>query len=757
MLEQDVILGHLNDLQKQAVETLEGPVLILAGAGSGKTRALTHRIANLMAQGVPPWSILAVTFTNKAANEMKARIRKLLKIADEVGSDPTHLPLMGTFHSICVRMLRRDIEAIGRDRNFVIYDGDDQEKVMAQALKDLKIAPEELKPRAALGGIGRFKCEAISPSTVKSQATTWQTQRLAEVYARYQTLLRESNALDFDDLLSETVRLLQERPEVLKRYQQQWQYLHVDEYQDTNHVQYLLVNLLAQEHRNLCVIGDPDQSIYAFRGADIRNILEFKNDYKDAMTIKLEQNYRSTQIILDGADAVIAANPNRPQKKMWTERKDGPKIVVEEVNDERMEAERAIRTVQERQKDGVPLSDQVILYRTNAQSRLFEEACLRLGVAYRIIGGVKFYARREVKDVLAYLHTVLNPSDIVSLLRIINVPARKIGNTTLARLQQYCNERSLSLWQAIKHIEMVDGLNEPTKKRLSDFGSIITKLQGRAEEVPVSALTTELLSATGMEKWVRDGTDEGETRWQNILELQSVMHKYDALEPRVSLTSFLEEAALISEVDKLDTQQGDALTLMTLHLCKGLEFRSVIVSGCEEGIFPHSMSHMDKDQLEEERRLMYVGMTRAKEHLQLMHARSRMLWGDMQSNARSRFLDDIPQQVLEVKSDAMGSKFGWLSNARGNYSGVKSSPKRGDDFNQDVSDIFENDSQDGDDGYAAADAIAEGSRVLHKVFGLGTVERRLGDIVEIAFDSGNRKKLALSIAPLTLLENAEAA
>jgi DNA helicase-2/ATP-dependent DNA helicase PcrA len=661
MLEQDVILGHLNDLQKQAVETLEGPVLILAGAGSGKTRALTHRIANLMAQGVPPWSILAVTFTNKAANEMKARIRKLLKIADEVGSDPTHLPLMGTFHSICVRMLRRDIEAIGRDRNFVIYDGDDQEKIMAQALKDLKIAPEELKPRAALGGIGRFKCEAISPSTVKSQATTWQTQRLAEVYARYQTLLRESNALDFDDLLSETVRLLQERPEVLKRYQQQWQYLHVDEYQDTNHVQYLLVNLLAQEHRNLCVIGDPDQSIYAFRGADIRNILEFKNDYKDAVTIKLEQNYRSTQIILDGADAVIAANPNRPQKKMWTERKDGPKIVVEEVNDERMEAERAIRTVQERQKDGVPLSDQVILYRTNAQSRLFEEACLRMGVAYRIIGGVKFYARREVKDVLAYLHTVLNPNDIISLLRIINVPARKIGNTTLARLQQYCNERSLSLWQAIKHIEMVDGLNEPTKKRLSDFGSIITKLQGRAEEVPVSALTTELLSATGMEKWVRDGTDEGETRWQNILELQSVMHKYDTLEPRVSLTSFLEEAALISEVDKLDTQQGDALTLMTLHLCKGLEFRSVIVSGCEEGIFPHSMSHMDKDQLEEERRLMYVGMTRAKTHLRLLCARSRNLYGQMQNNAPSRFLDDLPDAVIERRSDELLSAFAWAS------------------------------------------------------------------------------------------------
>ncbi len=757
MLDNEAIFGQLNPLQRQAVETLEGPVLILAGAGSGKTRALTHRIANLMAQGVPPWSILAVTFTNKAANEMKARIRKLLKIADEHGTDPTHLPHMGTFHSICVRMLRRDIENIGRDRNFVIYDSDDQDKVMGLALKELKIAPEEMKPRAALGAIGRFKCEAISPSVVKSQATTWQTQRLSEIYAKYQSMLRESNALDFDDLLNETLRMLQECPAVLERYQSQWQYLHVDEYQDTNHVQYLLVNLLAGKNRNLCVIGDPDQSIYAFRGADIRNILEFKNDYKDAVTIKLEQNYRSTQLILDAADGVIAANPDRPPKKMWTERKTGPKVALEEVSDERMEAERAIRTVQARLKDGIPLSEQVILYRTNAQSRLFEEACLRLGVQYRIVGGVKFYARREVKDVLGYLFTILNPSDTISLLRVINVPARKIGNTTLGRLQQYCNERSLSLWQAIKHIEMVDGLNEPTKRRLGEFGNIITRLQARATQIPVSQLTQELLKDVGMEKWVRDGTDEGETRWQNVLELQSVMHKYDNLEPGVSLTSFLEEAALISEVDKLDNQTGDALTLMTLHLCKGLEFRSVIIGGCEEGVFPHSMSHMDKAQLEEERRLMYVGMTRSKEHLLLMHARSRMLWGDMQSNARSRFLDDIPNTVLEVKSDALDSKFGWLSSARSSYSNIKTSHRKpaGDDFNQDVSDIFENDSQDSQDVHAV-DSIGEGTRVLHKVFGLGTVRRRAGDIVEIAFDSGNTKKLALSIAPLTVLEGAEA-
>ncbi len=757
MLENDVIFGHLNPLQRQAVETLEGPVLILAGAGSGKTRALTHRIANLMAQGIPPWNILAVTFTNKAANEMKARIRKLLKIADESGTDPSHMPHMGTFHSICVRMLRRDIEAIGRDRNFVIYDGDDQDKAMGMVLKELQIAPEEMKSRAALSAIGRFKCEAMSPAAVKAQATTWQTQRLSSIYSKYQSMLKESNALDFDDLLNETLRMLQECPDVLKRYQNQWQYIHVDEYQDTNHVQYMLVSLLSQEHRNICVIGDPDQSIYAFRGADIRNILEFKNENKDAVIIKLEQNYRSTQLILDGADGVIAANPDRPPKKMWTDRKTGPKIALEEVGDERAEAERAIRSVMQHQKEGMTLSDQVILYRTNAQSRLFEEACLRLGVPYRIVGGMKFYARREVKDVLAYLFTILNPSDTISLLRVINVPSRKIGNTTMGRLQQYCNERSLSLWQAIKHIEMVDGLNEPTKKRLSEFGLTITKLQQRANEVTVSNLTTELLKEVGMEKWLRDGTEEGETRWQNVLELLSVMHKYDALEPKVSLTSFLEEAALISEVDKLEAP-GDALTLMTLHLCKGLEFQSVIIGGCEEGVFPHSMSHMDKAQLEEERRLMYVGMTRSKEHLRLMHARSRMLWGETQSNVRSRFLDDIPSSVLEVKSDDMGSKYGWLSSQRSSFSNIKTSHRTsGNDFNQDVSDIFENDSQDAAEGYNAADAIADGSRVLHKVFGLGTVERRLGDIVEIRFDSGNTKKLALSIAPLQLLEGAEAA
>jgi DNA helicase-2/ATP-dependent DNA helicase PcrA len=457
------------------------------------------------------------------------------------------------------------------------------------------------------------------------------------------------------------VRLFTECPDILERYRNTWRFLHVDEYQDTNHAQYLFISLLAKRDKNLCVIGDPDQSIYSFRGADIRNILQFRQEYPDAVSIKLERNYRSTQQVLDAADGIIAANPNRPKKKMWTDRKDGAKIALCEVIDERREAEEAVRRVLERKRQGTPLGQQVILYRTNAQSRQFEEACLRAGVAYRILGGMKFYARREVKDLLAYLYVILNPNDTISLLRIINVPSRKIGETTLARLQNFCNERSISLWQAMKHIEMVSDLNEGTKNRIVTFVSLIEKLQTFARSTAVSALAEKVIADAGLEKSVRDRTDEGETRWENVLELVSVTRKYDALPPQESLMSFLEEVALVSEVDKLNDAGADALTLMTLHLCKGLEFSSVTIAGCEEGILPHSASQLDRADLEEERRLLYVGMTRAKDSLTLMHAMSRMLWGSVQSNPRSRFLDDLPGGVIDVKSDSIESKFGWLA------------------------------------------------------------------------------------------------
>lgn len=747
----DPILDPLNPAQREAVLQTEGPSFILAGAGSGKTRALTHRIAYLISKGIEPWQILAVTFTNKAANEMKERVKNLLHItvAQEQapfdyaqGDRQQRLPVMGTFHSVCARILRRDIEHLGRDRSFVIYDGDDQEKLVKELLKEMKIDETELKARAALGYIGRFKSEAITPKDAQLQATTARMHHVINAYDRYEKALRTSNALDFDDLLLETVRLFREVPKVLERYQRTWKYLMVDEYQDTNHAQYLFVTLLATAHKNLCVIGDPDQSIYAFRGADIRNILEFKKDYPNAAEHVLDRNYRSTQIILTAADEVIAKNPRRPQKKMWTDRVDGPKVVVNEVRDERAEAEDAVKTAIRRRGEGIALNNQVILYRTNAQSRLFEESCMRLGIPYRIVGGTKFYLRREIKDVLAYLYVVLNPRDTLSLLRVINVPSRKIGQTTLERLQAFCARESIGLWEALQRTEEITDLSEAVAERLRKFVELITTARAKADLLPVTDLTRWLLGATGMERWVRDDTDEGEDRWSNVEELLSVMRKYDQLEPRTSLLSFLEEASLVSEVDKLNDVKDDALTLMTLHLCKGLEFEAVTIAGCEEGIFPHSSSMFDPEQLEEERRIMYVGMTRAKMHLRLLLTRSRMLWGETRANARSRFLDDLPNSCTENRSDDILSAFAWASEHREELQTRKEKLQTDLEFNQDLSPSSASETQE---------TIIVGERVSHPKFGAGTVLEVRGDIARIRFDSGTEKTLALSIAPLRKL------
>ena len=749
---EDLITANLNEPQKQAVLHTEGPLLILAGAGSGKTRALTHRIAHLIHQGVPPWQILAVTFTNKAATEMKERIENMLHITEgeELGQwnmNAGKLPVMGTFHSICARILRRDIDKIGRDRSYVIYDTDDQERLMKEILKEMGIDDKEIKPKAALGYISRFKSEALSPKEAEVQATTARMHHVIDAYKKYQKALFEANALDFDDLILETVKLFHEVPEVLEKYQRTWQYLHVDEYQDTNHAQYLFISLLAKSHHNLCVIGDPDQSIYAFRGADIRNILEFESEYPSATRIKLEQNYRSTQLVLDAADGIIDANPNRPEKKMWTERKEGPKVIVQELADEKKEALEAVKAADElHRRKAVKLSDQVILYRTNAQSRLFEEACLRHGIPYRIVGGVKFYARREVKDVLAYLHVILNPFDTVSLLRIINVPSRKIGLTTISKIQAFASENSMGLWDALCAVDHIDTINEPTKQRIGTFTELIRTFQEKAKHSVVSELSHFLIREIDLEPWLRDDTEEGENRWGNVQELLSVMHKYDALDPEASLTSFLEEVSLVSEVDKLADKGTDALTLMTLHLCKGLEFENVIIAGCEEGSFPHSNSLFEKDPLEEERRLMYVGMTRSKNHLRMLLTRSRMLWGQSQANAPSRFLDDLPDAVIERRSDEVLSAFAWASKKGESGLGTGVQPFRQGkndlniEFNQDLDFSQDDMNQDHD--------LSVGSRVIHPSFGEGTVTSLRGDIVEIDFDNGQSKTLALSIAPI---------
>lgn len=744
------ILASLNEPQREAASHIHGPSLILAGAGSGKTRALTHRIAYMLEQGIQPWQILAVTFTNKAATEMKDRIKTLLHIQnpdmpsplEDITKQTGRLPVMGTFHSICARVLRKEIQHLGRDRSFVIYDTDDQEKLMKNVLKEMRIDEKEMKARAALSYIGKFKSEAVSPKEAMVQATTDRMHRVIQAYQRYQDALLSANALDFDDLLLEAVRLFHEVPDVLDRYQETWRYLHVDEYQDTNHTQYLWISLLAQKYRNICVIGDPDQSIYAFRGADIRNILEFEKEYPDALQVKLEENYRSTQPILSAANAIIDKNPNRPEKNMWTKRTEGPRVVVHEVRDERSEADEAVKQATTMKNDGTPLNEQVVIYRTNAQSRLIEESCMRHGIPYRIVGGQKFYLRKEVKDVLAYLYVILNPFDTLSLLRIINIPARKIGDTTIGHLQVYGSANQLSLWNTLREVAHIEELNGPVKDRIANFVGIIEKFVELSHRLPVSKVAEELLSTIGMEKWLRDDTEEGEDRWHNVQELLTVMHKYDTLDPRTSLTSFLEEVALVSEVDKLSDIKDDALTLMTLHLCKGLEFDHVMIVGCEEGIFPHANSSFDKEQLEEERRLMYVGMTRAKQQLRIFFTRSRVLWGETQANPPSRFIDDLPDNVTERRSDELLSAFAWASES-GTRKAQKLEPYRqhqNNEFNQDVG--FDDMNQE------VMDDFTEGTRVLHPSFGEGTILSKRGDVVMIQFDSGQKKTFALSIAPL---------
>ncbi len=617
---------------------------------------------------------------------------------------------------------------------------------MKETLKELSIPEETLKPRAALSQLGRLKCEAVSPEQAQKDATTDRMQTVIRAYDLYQKKLRAANALDFDDLMLETIRLFRECPDVLDRYQETWRYIHVDEYQDTNHAQYLLISLLAEKYRNICVIGDPDQSIYGFRGADIRNILEFEREYKDAVRIKLERNYRSTQQILSSADKVISVNPNRPEKHMWTERKDGPKVIVHQVTNERREAEEAMKAVRQIQAGGVPLREQVILYRTHAQSRVFEEACMRMGIPYRILGGLKFYLRKEVKDVLAYLYAFTNPYDTVSLLRIINVPARKIGLRSLEKLQAFASNNGLQLWDALREIDAVPDIDGGAKERVRAFVAIIDRFKLRSQQVVVSTLTEELLEAVGIEKWLTEGDEEnGEERWQNVKELLTVMHKYDSLDPQTSLLSFLEEAALVSEVDKLE-DGGDSLTLMTLHLCKGLEFEHVMIVGCEEGLFPHSNSVYDKEQLEEERRIMYVGMTRAKTHLRLFFATERFLWGEQKATAPSRFLDDLPDDTVERRSDDVLSAFAWAG-----QSGMQKARTRGTlmPFRQGGDDGFNQDA--GDDSAQQDGTIDVQSRVEHPVFGKGTVKAKRGDVVDITFDNGQKKTFALSIAPLKLL------
>jgi DNA helicase-2/ATP-dependent DNA helicase PcrA len=721
-------LQDLNDRQREAAETLNGPLLIVAGAGSGKTRALTYRIANIIAQGLAqPWQILAVTFTNKAAGEMDRRISDLLSENFELS--PKNRPMIGTFHSICVRVLRRHFNRLGRDQSFVIYDATDTQGIMKRLIKEHQIEDEKIKYQVVLGMISKLKNSLKTAKDYEMMASNYFERQVANLFFAYEKRLADNNALDFDDLLYYVVKLFRECPDVLEEYQERWRYINVDEYQDTNHAQYTIIKMLADKYRNLCVIGDSDQSIYSFRGADISNILDFEKDYSEAKIIKLEQNYRSTQVILDAADKIIEKNTSRKEKRMWTEQRGGDLIEVVHARSETDEAEKVAIEIEKLLEDGfVRLKDVVVLYRTNAQSRVVEEAFLKYGLPYKVIGGVKFYARKEIKDILAYLRLLHNPDDTDSLLRIINTPPRRIGQTTIQKLQAFAMSRSLTLPEVLKHIEMVDELGDKVKGSLSQFLQLLECWKDAATKMKVSSLIKKIVQEIGFESYLKDGTEEGDMRFDNVMELVSVASKYDDVESEYSLASFLEEVALVADTDQIEDSENH-VTLMTLHSVKGLEYPYVFIVGCEESIFPHSRALFEKEEMEEERRLMYVGVTRAMKKLYLLAAKQRMLYGNYQSNALSRFIDDIPEDLVnksgvETRSQLKARMSFW-------------EPSKPLDVEKESSDI----------------SFSDGDKVRHPSFGEGIVVERRGDLLRVAFENKafGIKKFAANIAPLEKL------
>lgn len=641
----DDLLKNLNDKQKEAVLKTEGPVLIIAGPGSGKTRALTHRVAYLIkGKKIPPFNILAVTFTNKAASEMRERIVRLLGTKRFLD-----LPTIGTFHAVCVQILRKHLHLFGLENNFTIYDKADQLALMKQIMRDQNIDETQWNPRSILAHIGSAKNVLMDYEEYLLRAHNYFTQKVGELYKIYQKQLAKNQALDFDDLLMKTVELFKKYPKILREYQEKFKYILVDEYQDTNHAQYVLTKLLASKYRNLCVVGDDWQSIYMFRGANMQNILDFVKDYPEAKVVKLEQNYRSTPVILDAAHHVIVKNKQRTQKKMWTPKKGGPKIRVWVARNEREEGELIVEEIEEmvRQNECPSYRDFVVLYRTNAQSRALEEVFMRYGMPYKIVGGVRFYERKEIKDLLAYLRVIQNPRDSISLLRILNVPPRKIGPKTLGILQNYVQKTGLPLFEVMeKSEELGKYLSEEKIRDLKKFVKLISELQELSFEFPAAGVIKQVLIQTKYKNFLLDGTPEGEARFENAQELISVATKYSKLEPRVSLAVFLEEVSLIADIDAWE-EKDNAVTLMTLHSAKGLEFPCAFICGLEEGILPHARSLLDPQELEEERRLLYVGMTRAKDDLFLSYTEQRLLYGEVKNSAPSQFLFDIPEKLIE--------------------------------------------------------------------------------------------------------------
>jgi ATP-dependent DNA helicase UvrD/PcrA len=634
----ETYLADLNPAQREAVLHTEGPLLVVAGAGSGKTRVLTHRVAHLIAAvGVQPNEILAITFTNKAAGEMRSRLEELLpEVARRIW--------ILTFHAACGRILRREAPRLGYKTNFTIYDQADQVRLVKQCLEELERDPKRFPAKGIHEHISAAKNQLIGPAEYRNRVDSFYDQTVAEVYDLYQRRLFAANAVDFDDLLMLTVDVLERFPEAKERWQKGFRYILVDEYQDTNHAQYRLLQLLAEKHRNVCVVGDPDQSIYAFRGADIRNILEFERDFGETTTIPLEQNYRSTNTILRAANAVISHNRERKPKNLWSDLGDGDPVRVLEVEDEHAEARFVAAELAGLVDQGVNGSEIAVFYRTNAQSRVLEDILVRQEIPYQVIGGPRFYERAEVKDLIAYLQVIDNPFDAVSLQRIANRPRRGIGDASLARLQTYADGHGLSLWEALEFPEEA-GLGPAQARAVNAFRTLIQSLQAGALELAVDELVERTLDRSGYRAALEaERTIEAQGRIENLQELVGVAQEYEASAPEPNLSTFLQEISLFSDQDALRDQQS-LVTLMTLHNAKGLEFRAVFMIGMEEGVFPHSRS-LEENSLEEERRLAYVGMTRAKEWLTLTHASARALYGSRNYNLPSRFLDELPQDEL---------------------------------------------------------------------------------------------------------------
>ncbi len=725
------ILADLNPAQREAVETISGPVLILAGPGSGKTRVITHRIAYLIKVcGVSPRRIMAVTFTNKAAREMEERLRKLARSSvDEL--------TIGTFHAICARILRRDGKAVGVGPGFVIYDAEDQMTLVKRSLQALELDPKQYNPRSILSAISAAKSRLWTPEEYRKHSHSYFEEIVQRVYERYQQFLTESNALDFDDLLLKVVQLFRQHEPVLARYQSRYLHIQVDEFQDTNIVQYELMKQLAGKYRNLCVVGDPDQSIYAWRFADLRNILNFEKDYPEAKVVFLEQNYRSTKKILETASHVISANQQRKDKGLWTENEAGAMPEIVETYTEQEEAQFVVHEIEELVGRGeFNRGDCAVMYRTNAQSRVLEEAFVRYGVPYKLVAGMRFYERREVKDVIAYLRLILNPSDSVSLLRVINVPQRGIGQRTVAELSHWARTRGIAEYRALQQLaapeEESEGhrpaFNPRIERALSGFVTMMADFIARSKEMGLVDLFDWVVENSGYRQYVQNMTN-GEERWENVLELRTVAQQYRDMPPPEGLAAFLEGVTLVSDVDSLD-EQIDAVTLITLHQAKGLEFPAVFIIGMEDGILPHIRSFDDPDQMEEERRLCYVGITRAKKKVYLVRAFRRAFMGSSNINKPSRFLQDIPPHLISGGERWRGED---SDLATAMYSWNRMAAPRAD-----------------------LPELSLGDHVQHPQFGEGVVVsyKAVRDDVEVvvAFDGAGIKKLLLSFANLEKVE-----